>query len=160
MSQISSASVYKHGAETQGLPNISPFSKFRISHQGLSFASKCIIFYRISTHFHSHSPQGSLSHSCIIFICFNICCIIRTLLKNGFDTHNCILSCHDTSGRHLLLPLILATSLASAAASSLYLYTSFVFCQLNFSLKRNLLQDLWDTAGVKIDAYFHLETRS
>lgn len=75
--------------------------------------------YRTSTHFHSHSSQGSLSPSCIVFICSKIYYIIRTSLKNGFDTHICILYCHDTSGRQL-----------SASPTSLSNITSFFCSQL------------------------------
>lgn len=75
--------------------------------------------YKTSTHFHSHSCQGSLSPSCIIFICSKMYYIIRTSLKNGFDTHICILYCHDTSGRHL-----------SASPTSLSNITSFCYSQL------------------------------
>lgn len=97
-------------------------------------------FYRTSTHFHSHSPQGSLSPSCIIIYLLQNLLYNQNqaFLKNSFDTRFCILSCQDTSVRHL-----------SASPTSLSNITSFCYRQLlilftglfpfQFSLKRSLL---------------------
>lgn len=74
-------------------------------------------FYRTSTHSHSHSPQASLSPSCIILTCFKNHYLIRTFLKNSFDKHlYSFLPWHEWK--------------TSVSPTSLCIITSFCYSQL------------------------------
>lgn len=83
---------------------------------------------------------------------------LRVVLKTTLTHIPTFLATPQVEDIHLLLPPLFAKLAASDMAS--FLHTSHIFCQFQYSSKRNACYvDLWDSTKVQTDACFHLEIR-